>query len=166
VWALQLAKAAGLRVIVTSSDDAKLAQARALGADATVNYRQQPEWQDRVLELTAGAGVDRVLEVGGVDTLARSLAATRMGGVVAIIGRLSGTDLPRLDPAAVYGGAKQLLGVLVGSAGMLDALARFTELHGLRPVVHRVFAFDALPAAYRHLGSGAAFGKLVVRLDD
>ena len=165
VWALQLAKAAGLRAIITSSDDAKLTRARALGADATINYREHPEWQERAQELTAGVGVDRVLEVGGVDTLARSLAAVRMGGSLAIIGRLSGSELPTLDPAAVYGGFKQLVGVLVGSARMLDSLARFTELHGLRPVVDRVFGFDDAPAAYRHLESGRAFGKIVVRLD-
>jgi NADPH:quinone reductase-like Zn-dependent oxidoreductase len=166
VWALQLAKAAGLRVIITSSDEAKLTQARALGADATINYREHTEWQDRVMDLTAGAGVDRVLEVGGVDTLSRSLSAVRMGGSLAIIGRLSGNELPTLDPAAVYGGFKQLVGVLVGSARMLDSLARFTELHGLRPVVDRVFGFQDTPAAYRHLESGRAFGKIVVRLGD
>ena len=165
VWALQLAKAAGLRVIITSSGEAKLARARELGADATINYREHAEWQDRVLDLTAGIGVDRVLEVGGVDTLSRSLAAVRMGGSIAIIGRLSGTDLPTLDPAALYGGFKQLVGVLVGNARMLDSLARFTELHGLRPVVDRVFGFQDAPAAYRHLESGGAFGKVVVSLD-
>lgn len=166
VWALQLAKAGGLRAIITSSDDDKLARARTLGAHATVNYRRHGEWQDEVLAITAGVGVDRVLEVGGVDTLARSLAAVRMGGTLAIIGRLSGTELPTLDPAAVYGGFKQLVGVLVGSARMLDSLARFTELHGLRPVVDRVFGFDDVVAAYRHLESGRAFGKIVVRLGD
>lgn len=163
-WALALAKAAGQRVIVTSSDDGKLARATACGADETINYRRHPEWQDEVLRLTGGVGVDRVLEVGGVDTLARSLAALRMGGTAAIIGRLSGTELPTLDPAAVYGGAKRLVGVLVGSAAMLDALARFTELHRIRPQIDRRFGFEAAADAYRYLESGNAFGKVVVEM--
>lgn len=163
-WALSLAKAAGMRVIITSSDDGKLARATAQGADATINYRRHPEWQDEVLRMTGGVGADRVLEVGGVDTLARSLAALRMGGTAAIIGRLSGTDLPTLDPAAVYGGSRRLVGVLVGSTTMLDALARFTALHRLRPQVDRRFPFGAVPDAYRYLQSGKAFGKVVVEM--
>lgn len=163
-WALALAKAAGWRVIITSSDDDKLARATALGADATINYRRHRQWEHEVLRITGGVGVDRVLEVGGVDTLSRSLAALRMGGSAAIIGRLSGTELPTLDPAAVYGGSRRLVGVLVGSAAMLDAFARFTELHQLRPRIDRRYAFDEVPEAYRCLQSGQAFGKVVVEM--
>lgn len=123
IWGLQLAKAAGLRAIVTSSSDAKLERARALGADATINYRSHPEWQDEVLRLTAGTGVDAVLEVGGAGTLARSLRAAAMNGTVAIIGGVSGFA-GEFDPFGLIMGAKRLSGIFVGSRGMGEDLTR------------------------------------------
>jgi NADPH:quinone reductase-like Zn-dependent oxidoreductase len=163
-WALQLAKAAGLRVVITSSDDAKLDRALALGADATINYRRTPEWQDEALRLTDGRGVDRVLDVGGPDTLPRSIAAVRSGGTIAVIGRLTGTAGVTLDPAALFGGSKRLAGVLVGSRAMTADVARFVEVAGIRPVIDRLFDFDDARAAYAYLGGAQHFGKVVIRL--
>jgi NADPH:quinone reductase-like Zn-dependent oxidoreductase len=162
IWALQLAKAAGLRVILTSSDDAKLERARALGADATVNYRRTPEWGAAIRALAGEAGVARVLDIGGPDTVGQSLAALRMGGSVAIIGRLTGTTPAQFDPAALFVGAKRLVGLSVGSRAMTDDLARFLEVHRLRPVVDRVFAFDDARAAYAYLDGAQHLGKVVV----
>ena len=164
IWALQLAKAAGLRVIITSSDEAKLARARSLGADHTVNYRSDPEWQREVLRLTGGRGVDRVLEVGGPDTLPRSIEAVRMGGSVVVIGRLTGTAPVAFEPAALFGGFKRLVGVMVGNHAMAARLTAFVEQHAIHPVVDRVFDFDEVPEAYRHLASAGHFGKLVIRI--
>jgi NADPH:quinone reductase-like Zn-dependent oxidoreductase len=164
-WALQLGKAAGLRVLVTSSDDGKLESARALGADGTVNYRKVPDWGRALRELADGEGVDRVLDLGGPDTVAQSLAAVRTGGSVAIIGRLTGTAPASFDPAVVFGGAKRLLGLMVGSRALAVDFARFVERHGIRPVIDRVFAFDEAAEAYRHLESGQHFGKVVVAID-
>jgi NADPH:quinone reductase-like Zn-dependent oxidoreductase len=163
-WALQLAKAAGLRVVITSSDDAKLDRALALGADATINYRRTPEWQGEALRLTGGRGVDRVLDVGGPDTLPRSIAAVRSGGTIAVIGRLTGTAGVTLDPAALFGGSKRLAGVLVGSRAMTADVARFVEVAGIRPVIDRLFDFDDARAAYAYLGGAQHFGKVVIRL--
>jgi NADPH:quinone reductase-like Zn-dependent oxidoreductase len=165
VWALQLAKAAGLRVLVTSSDDAKLERARALGADGTVNYRATPAWGEALRALAGGAGVDRVLDIGGPDTIAQSLAALRTGGSVAVIGRLTGTAPAQFDPAVLFAGNKRLLGLMVGSRAMTEALARFVESAQLRPVVDRVFPFAQAREACRYLAGGGHFGKVVIAVD-
>lgn len=163
IWALQLAKAAGLRAIVTSSDEAKLERARALGADATVNYLTTPQWGAALRELAGGRGVDRVLDIGGPETVGQSIAALRTGGIVAVIGRLTGTVPAQFDPAALFGGAKRLAGLMVGSRAMTDELARFVERTRLRPVIDRVFDFDEAKAAYGYLDAAGHFGKVVVQ---
>ncbi len=165
IWGLQLAKAAGLRAFITSSSDDKLARARELGADGTVNYRQHPEWQARVRELTDGRGVDAVLEVGGKDTLQRSIDATAMGGTVAVIGGVSGYA-GVFNPFTVLAGAKRLAGIFVGNRGMSEDLARFVGVAGIAPVVDRAFGFGEAVAAYEHLASGAHFGKVVIQVGD
>lgn len=164
IIALQLAKAAGLRAIVTSSSDDKLERVRALGADATINYRDTPEWQNEVLRLTDGIGVDAVIEVGGEGTLARSIQSTRMGGTVAVIGGVTGFGATQVDPIALIVGVKRLAGIFVGSRAMLDALAKFVEVNRIVPVVDRVFGFDQAREAYEYLDAGKHFGKVVVRV--
>src|SRR6188768_3283976 len=124
IWALQLAKAAGLRVIITSSSDAKLAKARALGADAGINYTQVPEWGAEVRKLTGGEGVDLVLEVGGEKTFAQSLAAVRMQGSIMVIGGVTGLG-GTMVPRQLVGVAVRMQGVFVGSRSMHEDLARF-----------------------------------------
>src|SRR3546814_17306573 len=94
VFALQFAKAAGARVIATSSSDAKLDRLKALGADELINYKEVPAWGARALELTGGRGVDTVVEIGGAGTLDQSMVATRVGGPVALIGVLAGIAGP------------------------------------------------------------------------
>jgi NADPH:quinone reductase-like Zn-dependent oxidoreductase len=161
VFGLQLAKLGGARAIVTSSSDAKLARARELGADATVNYVAEPEWDRRVRELTAGEGVDHVLEVGGKDTLSRALASLRYGGQVHLIGGVSGfaTELP-LGPMAAAGA--RVRRIYVGSVAMLEAMNRALSLHRTKPVVDRTFGFDEARAAIEQLKTGQHFGKLVI----
>jgi len=114
VFALQFAKLAGARVIATSSSDEKLERLRALGADALINYRSEPEWGLRVRELTDGRGVDHVVEVGGPDTLAQSMLATRAGGHIALIGVLTGID-SRLPLGLALGRQLRLQALIVGS---------------------------------------------------
>ena len=164
VWALQLAKAAGFRAFVTSSDDAKLERARALGADGVVNYRTTPAWGAAIRELTGGRGVDRVLDIGGPDTVGQSIAAVRTGGTVAVIGRLTGAGPANFDPAELFVGAKRLAGLMVGSRAMTQELVRFTERHRVRPVIDRVFSFDDAAGAYAHLAGARHFGKIVISL--
>lgn len=161
ILALQLAKAAGLRVIITSSSDEKLARASALGADVTINYRTNPEWQDEVLRHTGGKGVEVVLEVGGKGTVNRSVASTAVGGSIAIIGGVSGFD-GELNPFTLALGAKHMVGIYVGSRSMLEQVAGFVAGAGIKPVVDRVFPFAEAKQAYRYLESGAHFGKVVI----
>lgn len=164
IWALQLAKAAGLRAIVTSSHDDKIAQALALGADAGVNYHSCAQWSGEVRRLTGDRGVDLVVEVGGRGTLGQSLAATRMGGTVAMIGGLSGDFGAELPPDGLTEGAHVIAGVRVGSRRNAESLARSTSAASLRPFIDQVFDFRCAPEAYAHLAAGRHVGKIVVQV--
>lgn len=161
IWALQLAKAAGLKVIITSSSDEKLARARAMGADAGINYMQVPEWGAEVRRLTGGEGVDLVLEVGGEKTFGQSLAAVRVQGSIMVIGGVSGLG-GTMVPRQLVGVAVRMQGVFVGSRSMHEDLARFVEVAQIRPVIDRVFPFADVPDAFRHLAAGSHFGKVAV----
>jgi NADPH:quinone reductase-like Zn-dependent oxidoreductase len=163
IWALQLAKAAGLRTIVTSSSDGKLARARELGADEIINYRTTAEWQEEVVRVTAGKGVDLTVEIGGRDTLNRSVAATRMGGTVVLVGGVAGFTA-QLDIVPLLVGHKRLIGIGVGSRSMFEALNRFVSLANIRPVVDRVFAFEQAREACAYLENGGHFGKVVIKV--
>ena len=162
IFALQLAQLLGLTPIITSSSDEKLEQARALGAAHTINYAKTPEWQDEARRLTDGRGVDRVIEVGGDGTLPRSLAATAVGGTVALIGLLAGGEPPSLLPLLLN--AQRIQGIYVGSAALFAEMNRAVSAYRLEPVIDRVFDFDAAPDAYRHLQSQKHLGKVVVRV--
>jgi NADPH:quinone reductase-like Zn-dependent oxidoreductase len=164
IWALQLAAAAGVHSIVTSSDDSKLERARVLGAHETINYREQPEWHERVLQLTRGRGVDLVLEIGGRDTLKRSLAAARVGGSIAMIGGLGGGFGGELEPFALIARAQRLMGILIGSRAMAEDLSRFVASTGLRPVVDSVFDFAHAGEAYAYLATARHVGKVVIEI--
>lgn len=161
IWALQLAKAAGARVIITSSSDAKLERAKAMGADATINYTRTEEWGVEARRLNGGEGVDVVLEVGGEKTIAQSLAAVRMQGTVAIIGGVSGMG-GTVHPRQLIVGATRMNGVFVGSRRMHENLARFVGVAKIHPVVDRAFGFDEVPEAYRYFEKGQHFGKVCV----
>jgi NADPH:quinone reductase-like Zn-dependent oxidoreductase len=161
LFALQFARLLGARVIGTSGSDDKLARARELGLSDGINYRTTPEWGDRARELAGGAGVDHVVEVGGAGTLPQSLRAVRMGGRVSLIGVLSGVG--SFNPLPVLMKNVRVQGIYVGSREMFEAMNRAVALHGLRPVVDRVFPFAEAPDALRYLESGAHFGKIVIR---
>jgi len=135
---LQLATAAGARVIITSSSDAKLEQAKRLGAHDGINYVAHEQWQHDVMRLTGGAGADRVLETGGAGTLQRSLASVRREGSVQLIGVLT---QGQIDPMVVLGRSIVLRGISVGSRDMFEALNRAITISELAPVVDRTFAF-------------------------
>jgi NADPH:quinone reductase-like Zn-dependent oxidoreductase len=163
IWALQLAKAAGMRVIITSSSDEKLARARALGADETINYTKTPEWSAEVRRLTDGEGVDTVVEVGGEKTVGQSVASVRPQGTVVIIGAVSGIG-GGIGPRSLIPGATRVQGIYVGSRRMHQDLARFVELKKIQPVVDRRFAFADVPDAYRHFQAAQHFGKVAITL--
>lgn len=157
--ALQIAKAAGARVIATSSSDDKLARARELGADATINYKSEPQWGAKAAELAGGA-IHHVVEVGGLGTLAQSLQAVGFGGEIALIGVLSMQG--EGNPMALMVKGASLRGIFVGSAAMARDLNAFVDHHRIKPVVDRVFSFADAKAAYAYQASTALFGKVVI----
>ena len=163
IFALQFARAAGAQVIATSSSDDKLGRARQLGATATVNYRDHPEWQKEVLALTDGRGVDHVIEVGGAGTLARSIEAARLGGQIHQIGVLTGGG-GQIDPSVSMRKGLIMRGIYVGSRQMFDAMNRAIAINTLHPVIDHVFPFEQAAEAYRHMQSQAHLGKIVIRI--
>ncbi|MFL6258970.1 MAG: NAD(P)-dependent alcohol dehydrogenase [Thermoanaerobaculia bacterium] len=163
LFALQIAKLLGARVIATSSRDEKLARVREMGADETINYREVPNWGVRAKELTGGVGVDLVVEVGGAGTLQQSLQAVRFGGTVSLIGNLAGTKAEILL-THIFMQAIRVQGILVGDRESFEAMNRAIALNGLKPVIDRVFPLEEAPAAFEHMAAGEHFGKIVIRI--
>jgi NADPH:quinone reductase-like Zn-dependent oxidoreductase len=161
IFGLQIAKLAGAQTIITSSSDAKLERARTLGAGQTINYRETPDWQARVLELTDGRGVDLTLETGGGGTLEKTIEATRVGGTISLIGVLTGGSI---DPSAVMRKSIRLQGVYVGNRRMFEDMNAAFSAARLRPVIDRVFEFDDARDAYHAMRAAGHFGKLVIRV--
>lgn len=158
-FALQFAHAVGARVIVTSSSDSKLAEARALGAVGGINYRDTLDWGIRAAEIAGGEGVDHVVEVGGSGTLNQALQAVRPGGEVALVGVLTGFG-GEVNTGAILMKAINVRGVYVGSVADLAASLR----SGIRPIIDQVFPFEQADAAFEHLRSGAHRGKVAIRI--
>lgn len=163
VFALQIGKMAGARVIITSSSDEKLARARALGADETINYKTTPEWDKRVLELTDGQGAEHVIDTGGVGTLPRSYVAVGPGGTVNVIGVMTRPE-GDLSPYPLMTKFAMVRGIFVGAREHFDGLMRAAAVNELKPVVDKTFDFDAASDAYKALKSAQHFGKLVIRI--
>lgn len=161
MFAVQFAKALGAKVIVTSSSDEKLARAKEAGADHGINYRANPDWEKEVLKLTERRGADLVVENGGAATLTRSLRAVRAGGVIAMLGALTGLQ-DRVDLAPVLMKRIHVAGIMVDSRAAFEAMNVFIEKHRLTPIIDRVFPFERLPEALRLMEAGGHFGKLVV----
>jgi NADPH:quinone reductase-like Zn-dependent oxidoreductase len=164
IFAAQIAQAYGIRVIATTSSDAKAARLRELGITEIIDYRKTPEWQKEVLAMTDGVGVDRIIEVGGSGTLPRSFEALKFGGTIGLVGLLTGIG-GQIDPLPVLFKAVDLRGILVGSVDGFEALNRALARWKLRPVIDEVFPLDRAAAALAKLEAGKHLGKIVVRID-
>jgi NADPH:quinone reductase-like Zn-dependent oxidoreductase len=160
IFALQLAKAAGARVIVTSSSDEKLARAKALGAEEGINYVRHPDWEKQVLELTSGRGANVIIEVVGGDNVRHSTAAAARNGHIALIGLMEGFSLTA-DIPLLLGQRVTIRGVLVGSRRSFERLNDALEITRIHPVIDRVYPFSETVAAFEHLSRGP-FGKVVI----
>jgi NADPH:quinone reductase-like Zn-dependent oxidoreductase len=160
IFALQFARILGARAIATSSSDAKLARLRELGASGVINYKTTADWDDRVLEMTGGEGVDHVIEIGGAGTLAKSIRAVRLGGRISLIGLLAGGG--QIDPMPMLLKSVTLQGIFVGSREMFEEMNRAIEINTVHPVIDRVFPFEQARDAYRYLESGTHFGKVCI----
>jgi NADPH:quinone reductase-like Zn-dependent oxidoreductase len=165
IFALQFAALLGAKVIGTSSSEEKLARASSMGLAAGCNYRDRPEWWKWAVEATGGAGVDRIIEVGGAGTLGQSLRAARVGGMIAQIGVLSGgavTEALALTP--ILHKQLRVQGIYVGSRAMFEQMNKAISRAMLRPVVDRVFELGQAREAFQYMESGSHFGKIVIRM--
>lgn len=162
LFAIQLAKAQGARVIVTSGGADKLARALALGADDGIDRGARPDWDAAVQELTGGRGAEHVLEMAGGDNLARTLRAVRPGGRVSVIGLLE-SDRLGASVMALLASRATVTGIAVGPRRALEDLVRAVDRLGLKPVIDATYPFEQAPQAFAHLRRGA-FGKIVITL--
>ncbi|KAI7537261.1 NAD(P)-binding protein [Hortaea werneckii] len=177
---LQIAHAAGLKTIITSSSDTKLAQATKLGADAGINYRSNPEWQEEVNRLTSTfhnapngeadgeSGADIILENGGAQTLRKSFDCIAFGGLINCIGYLSGKEEVSSDKLHTNVLALRrnvtIKGIINGPRDRFEEMVRFYTEHQIRPVIDRVVGFEEAKEGLKYLFSGSHFGKVVVRV--
>jgi NADPH:quinone reductase-like Zn-dependent oxidoreductase len=165
IFALQFASMYGCRTIITSSSEEKLQRTKELGANELINYRETPDWDKTVLDLTDRKGVDHVIEVGGADTVQKSLNAVKMGGQIAVIGALSGGK-GEISPVSILMKSIRLQGIFVGSRQMFERMNQMICQHThYKPVIDRVFSFSEVPDALRYMENGKHFGKIVVKFD-
>lgn len=163
IFALQFAAAAKARVLVTSSSDDKLARVRELGARDGINYRTYPKWSEQVMTLTNGHGADLVVDVGGKDTLEQSVKSLAYGGMLSIVGGLSGYD-GTISSVGLLNRTASARGVYVGSRADYLRMSTFIVQHRIHPVVDKVFPLDQYEAALEHLRNGNPVGRVVLKL--
>ena len=162
IFALQLARLRGARVLGISSSGEKLERAYSLGLDAGLNYKDNPEWDRWAMDQTGGQGVDLVVEVGGLATLPRSLRALRIGGAVAQVGVLTGSNDPADFPiGTVLHKQVRMQGIYVGSRKDFEDLNKAITLAVLRPVGEN-FHWSQAREALARMEEGSHFGKLVL----
>ncbi|TBU38096.1 NAD(P)-binding protein [Dichomitus squalens] len=164
IFGLQIAVASGATVIATSSSDKKLETAKKLGAKYVINYKKTPNWEEEVLKITNGRGVDHVLEVGGPGTILKSVEAVRYAGNVAVIGFVAGQADTSQLPLLVLGKAINMRGVLIGSRQQFEEMNRLIEAVKLKPVVDKVFDFEHARDAYEYQDSQQHVGKVVIKV--
>ncbi|KAE8393136.1 hypothetical protein BDV23DRAFT_44754 [Aspergillus alliaceus] len=165
---LQIGKASGAKVIITSSSDEKLAQAKQLGADYTINYRTNPNWAEEVMRLTNNHGADIILETGGAQTLRKSFDCISFGGLINCIGYVSGKMDASEDRTNVnlltLRRTVTLKGIINGPKDRFEEMVAFYEKERIQPVVNKVFEFGEAKEAFKFLAGGSHFGKVVVRV--
>ncbi|WP_417320136.1 zinc-dependent alcohol dehydrogenase family protein [Emcibacter sp.] len=161
--ALEFARMAGARVIVTSSSDEKLERAKAMGADGLINYKNTPDWAQEVMKLTDGKGVDKVVEVGGAGTLPLSYQSVGYGGEIALIGVLAAPDGDLSPHGLMFKGAS-LRGIFVGNRDMFESMNRAIATNGIKPVIGASFDFNQAVEAFQHQMTASHFGKIVIKI--
>lgn len=163
LFAMQFAKAAGAQVIATSSSEEKLERLSRLGADFVVNYKREPNWGEKVKDLTGGRGADHVIEVGGPGTLMQSVTACRTGGHIALIGVLTGV-VGEVAVPALFSNQIRISGISVGNRADQEDMIRAVTANGLKPVIDRSFPLEEIAAGFRHYEAGGHFGKVCLEL--
>ncbi len=163
LFALQFVKALGGRPILISSSDEKIAGVKDLGVFASVNYKTFPDWEDKILEITDGKGVDHVVEVVGGENLNRSLNAVKISGTISFIGLIAGLKAP-INTYQFVTKNVTIHGIETGSKEMFEEMCRFIEKHNIKPVIARSYKFDEVKEALKYMESGSHFGKVVVKI--
>ncbi len=164
LFALQLAKALGTRVIATTTNPESAARLRELGADEVIDNRDSPNWGDKVRALTGGHGVDRVVDVGGPGTLAQSTKAVAYGGQVSLVGALAAAEGEGgMDFWSMFTSWARFQPIATGSRRDLEDLCPVMEQHKIRPVIDSVFSFDDAKAGLKHYAGRKVTGKVVIR---
>jgi NADPH:quinone reductase-like Zn-dependent oxidoreductase len=163
LFGLQIARMFGAHVLAITSSEQKAQRLRGLGADQVVNYRETPQWGDAILELTAGRGVDKVVEIGGETTINQSAACTRIGGEIGLVGFVSGFG-GGIPPLSIMARSLNLKGISIGPRLAFEALLRAMEVTKVRPVIDSVYPFDDYVKAYAHLASASHIGKVVISM--
>lgn len=164
LFAVQFAHALGATVILTSSSDDKLRTGARLGAKHMINYRTTPDWEQEVRRLTGGRGADVVVDVGGAQTLSRSVDAVRMAGTVTVTGVLTGFDTAPLAIGKVLFNSIRIIGVTVGSVRTFGELCEFISHAEIKPNVSHVFEWTDLTEAVRVLAAGEHVGKIALTI--
>ena len=163
IFALQFAKAQRAKVIITSSSEAKLGKARELGADFVINYKNTPDWEAKVHQMTEAKGVDVVIETVGGSNLGRSLQALKIGGHISIVGLLAGFEA-KIDVLSLIHQQATIRGLEVGGTHQFEAMNRAIEAFDIHPVIGRIFTLEQTEAALEYLEQGLHFGKVVITL--
>ena len=164
LFAVQLARALGATVILTSSSDDKLALGSDLGATHLINYRTNPQWDTEVKRLTAGRGADLIVDLGGPATVAQSVHSARVGGTVAIIGVLSGFDMAPISVAEVMLNNLRIIGITVGSVRAHAELCELMSKAAIKPHISHVFDWERLGEALGVMRAGEHVGKIAITI--
>ena len=165
IFGLQFAKAIGARTIITSSSNEKLEKAKAMGADMTINYKESPDWEAKVRNLTEGKGVDCVVEVGGIGTINKSMQCLGLGGKIGMIGVLAGPE-GECNPRSLMMTGSSIHGIFVGNRRMFETMNDTIESNDIHPLIDRVFEMDEAVDAIKYFKSQAHMGKVVIRVSE
>jgi len=170
ICGLLLARAAGCTTIITSSSDEKLKEVKEkYGVDYTINYKTKPNWDEEVLKLTNGRGVDVILENGGAATIEKSLNSIKLGGLIALIGFLGAgkkVENPDVTLLTLKKGCI-VRGILIGSREQTEQLMNLIDQRKIKPPVSKVFNFDleSVKKAYQYIQSQQHIGKICIKVD-
>lgn len=162
IFALQIAKAAGVSVVATTSSNAKGERLRAIGADHIINYSEDENWGDTVRKVSGG-GVDHVIDIGGGATLQHSIIAARTSGQISLVGILGGVSA-KVNVPMIFSKQLQVHGVAVGSAAMQDSMVRAVENGGIKPVIDANYDLSEIAAAFSYQASAKHFGKITLSI--
>jgi len=164
MFTVQLARALGATVILTSSSDDKLKVGSDLGATHLINYRTTPDWDTEVKRLTAGRGADLIVDLGGPATLARSLHSARVGGTIAVVGVLSGFDTTPISVAEVMLNNLRIIGLTVGSVRAHREVCGLISEAGIKPHISHVFDWERIEEALGVMRAAEHVGKIALTI--